>query len=178
MTTRLRDFTNSWCKRPRPALRSSALTILAALVFVACSTETPGTGGHEVATSTGVATANPAWLEELNHLRAIGGLKPVEDDPQLSKDCYARAKYLIDQGPTDPNRFVNYRVALGLGAHHEDPHSKYYSEAGVVCAEGGTLQPGFAHSNDVSWGPIRSRTWTVSSMTRRFIACPCWRTGP
>lgn len=116
------------------------------LAFVSCSTEASRPVGSAVA-------PNPPWLAELNRLRAIGGLRPVSDDPQLSRDCYAHAKYLIDSGPADPAQFVNYRTMLGLGAHHENPDSKYYSEAGVNCAQGANLEPGFAHSNDVAWGP-------------------------
>lgn len=93
-----------------------------------------------------------AGLAELNRLREIGGLKPVTFDATLNRDCYAHAKYLVDQGPDDAQEFANYRVRLGLDAHTEDPHSKYYSEAGMECTQGGQPTPGYSRSNDVSWG--------------------------
>jgi len=98
------------------------------------------------------AAAAPAWLNELNRLRATGGLKPVAEDATLSRDCVAHAKYLVDQGPATEPQFEEYKAAIGLAAHHEDPASPHYSAAGAECAAGGKEAPGFSQSNDVAWG--------------------------
>ena len=94
----------------------------------------------------------PAWLIELNRLRATGGLAPVAENAGLSSDCDAHAKYLVEQGPSAASQFVAYEMALGLGAHHEDPASPHFSESGAECAAGGKPAPGVAQSNDVAWG--------------------------
>lgn len=122
------------------------------LVLASCSTEATKPRTSAPASQAQVASAGPAWLVELNRLRGIGGLKPVADSPELSRDCYAHAKYLIDQGPEGEAEFVDYRTDLGLGAHEENPQSKYYSTAGADCVHPSHLKPGFAQSNDVAWG--------------------------
>ena len=94
----------------------------------------------------------PAWLNELNWLRATGGLAPVAENAGLSSDCDGHAKYLVEQGPPAASQFVTYEMALGLGAHHEDPASPHFSESGAECAAGGKPAPGVAQSNDVAWG--------------------------
>lgn len=101
------------------------------------------------ATNSGSA---PAWLDELNRLRATGGLAPVGENAALSRDRDAHAKYLVEQGPAAAPQFVAYEVALGLGAHHEDPASAHFSAAGAECAAGGKPEPGVSQSNDVAWG--------------------------
>lgn len=98
------------------------------------------------------AATSPAWLNELNRLRNTGGLKPVEDDPVLNRDCVAHAKYLVEQGPATEPQFEDYKASIGLAAHHEDPASPHYSAAGAECAAGGKEAAGFAQSNDVAWG--------------------------
>lgn len=94
----------------------------------------------------------PAWLIELNRLRATGGLAPVAENAGLSSDCDAHAKYLVEQGPPSASQFEAYEMALGLGAHHEDPASPHFTAGGAECAAGGKPAPGVAQSNDVAWG--------------------------
>jgi hypothetical protein len=96
--------------------------------------------------------ASPAWLIELNRLRETGGLKPVAENSELSRDCLAHAKYLVEQGPATAPQFQHYEMTLGLGAHHEDPGSPHFSTAGAECASGGRPVPGVSQSNDVAWG--------------------------
>jgi len=96
--------------------------------------------------------ASPAWLNELNRLRDTGGLKPVAENAELSHDCLAHAKYLVEQGPAAAPQFQQYEMTLGLGAHHEDPGSPHFSTAGAECASGGKPMPGVSQSNDVAWG--------------------------
>ena len=119
-----------------------------AIAVAGCSAQTsqPGQG---VAPNT---ATSPAWLNELNRLRNTGGLKPVEDDPVLSRDCVAHAQYLVEQGPTTVAQFEDYKASIGLAAHHEDPSSPHYSAAGAECAAGGKEAVGFSQSNDVAWG--------------------------
>ena len=134
------------------------MLILLALACAACGQQSASSGPEQG--STAAQSALPAadqdaastGLNELNRLREIGGLKPVTFDATLNRDCYAHAKYLVDQGPSDPQQFVDYRVSLGLNAHTEDPHSKYYSPAGMECTQGGEPTPGYSRSNDVAWG--------------------------
>lgn len=100
----------------------------------------------------GNSGTSPAWLTELNRLRATGGLAPVAENAGLSGDCDAHAKYLVEQGPSTAAQFVAYERALGLGAHHEDPASPHFSASGAECASGGKPAPGVSQSNDVAWG--------------------------
>jgi hypothetical protein len=96
--------------------------------------------------------ASDAWLSELNHFRAVAGLQPVMADPELNRDCFAHAKYLIDQGPEGADEFIDYTEALGLRVHQEDPSSSYYTEAGAGCSQGVKLAPGYTQSNQIAWG--------------------------
>jgi hypothetical protein len=95
---------------------------------------------------------SPPWLSELNRLRKTGGLEPVTDDVALSQDCVAHAQYLVEQGPPGVPQFEEYKAAIGLAAHHEDPASPHYSAAGAECAAGGKEEEGYSQSNDVAWG--------------------------
>ena len=119
-----------------------------AILVTGCSAET-SQPRESIASN---AVTSPAWLNELNRLRKTGGLKPVEDDPTLSRDCVAHAKYLVDQGPTTAAQFENYKASIGLAAHREDPASPHFSAAGAECAAGGKEAIGFSQSNDVAWG--------------------------
>ena len=132
-----------------------------ALILASCSANIPGEGaqapeassselGDQQLDSVTPASAEP-WLVELNRLRATGGLKPVAENAQLTRDCRAHAQYLVEQGPSSPVEFVNYERTLGLGAHHEDKKSPHYTAAGAECAKGGKLTPGVSQSNDVSF---------------------------
>jgi len=106
---------------------SSTLKLAAAatlLVLAACAPERANAPSGAQTLPPARASAPDAPIDELNRLRAIGGLKPVTKDAILSHDCYEHAKYLVEQGPADPARFLDYRVNLGLGVHTEDPHSK------------------------------------------------------
>ncbi len=98
------------------------------------------------------SSSAPAWLNELNRLRATGGLTPVGENAELSRDCDAHAKYLVEQGPPGAPQFVAYEMALGLGAHHEDTTSPHFTAAGAECAAGGKPEPNVSQSNDVAWG--------------------------
>ncbi len=132
------------------------------LILASCSAKIPGEGAQAPeAPSTELAdqqldsdtSAMPqSWLVELNRLRATGGLKPVAENAQLTRDCRAHAQYLVEQGPPSSAEFVNYERTLGLGAHHEDHKSPHYTAAGAECAKGGKLTPGVSQSNDISWG--------------------------
>ena len=119
-----------------------------AIAVAGCSAQT-SQPGQSVAPNT---ATSPPWLNELNRLRNTGGLKPVEDDPVLSRDCVAHAQYLVEQGPTTVAQFEDYKASIGLAAHHEDPSSPHYSAAGAECAAGGKEAVGFSQSNDVAWG--------------------------
>ena len=145
--------------RPRPRIFRLVLALLLVPGFTCgCSSRTSNAppGGEHGTTAAQAPLpdqdAASVGLNELNRLREIGGLKPVTFDASLNTDCYAHAKYLVDQGPQDPQEFAEYRVRLGLGAHTEDPHSKYYSAAGIECTQGGEPTPGYSRSNDVAWG--------------------------
>ena len=120
-----------------------------AIVVGGCAT--PSTQPPVSVTPSAAAPA-PPWLDELNRLRATGGLKPIAEDATLTSDCMAHAKYLVEQGPATDAQFESYRLSLGLAAHQEDPASPHYSAAGVACTTGGEPTPGFSRSNDVAFG--------------------------
>lgn len=94
--------------------------------------------------------APPAWLNELNRLRETGGLKPVGENAELSRDCHAHAQYLIEQAPADAAQFKVYKD--GLQVNPEDPQSKYFSAAGAECASGGKPMPGVRWGSGFSFG--------------------------
>jgi hypothetical protein len=114
--------------------------------------------------------ASEPWLVELNRLRATGGLKPVSANAQLSADCVAHAKYLVEQGPASPAEFANYVQSLGENAHSEDPKSPHYSAPGAECAQGGKHLPGLAWSNDVAFTPT-----PIEDIDGLFYAAPFHR---
>ena len=116
-----------------------------------CATDRVRNAQTGASPETSVPASSPVWLIELNNLRAIGGLTPVAQDPDLSRECQRHAQYLVESGPDDPTEFVNYRTSLGLGAHHEDPSNPHYSVEGSDGARGGQPTPGFAQAAEVSW---------------------------
>lgn len=93
----------------------------------------------------------PAWLSELNYLRALGGLGPVNENLALDQGCAQHARYLVAPGPADQLAFEQYASALGPAMHHEEPSSPYYTAGGAECAQGGKRVSGVSQAGEVSF---------------------------
>ncbi len=95
--------------------------------------------------------APPAWLSELNHLRALGGLGPVSENVTLDQGCAQHARYLVAPGPIEQLAFEQYASALGPKMHHEDPSSPFYTAGGAECAQGGKRESGMDQAGEVTF---------------------------
>jgi uncharacterized protein YkwD len=77
------------------------------------------------------------WLDELNRLREMAGLRPVRENVRMSQGSYAHARYLVKAGPPDDLSFRTYTNTRGAAAYTEDPSSPFYSAEGADAANGG-----------------------------------------
>lgn len=75
----------------------------------------------------------PAWLNELNRIRAEKGLNPVTEDPALSRECV---------------NHVAYMKIHGMKGHFETPGKQGYSKAGHKCAKESNLVSGARNELD------------------------------
>lgn len=103
--------------KPRP-------TITETVTPTSTITTTPTT--RPTATET-PKPSNPAWLQELNKIRAEKGLSPVVEDPALSREC---------------TNHVAYMKINGMNGHFEDPNKQGYTKEGHKCAKESNLVMG------------------------------------
>ncbi len=76
------------------------------------------------------SAAPPPWLARLNYFRALAGLRPVVEDPELSDGDRKHAVYLVkNYGPA-----IEKGESLGIAAHTEDPSKKWYTPEGRLAA--------------------------------------------
>lgn len=79
---------------------------------------------------------SPAWLERVNHWRALAGLPAVASAPELNAAAKEHARYLVKhvlEGKADE--------LYGGGGHTEDPSDQWYTPEGLAAGQNSDVDP-------------------------------------
>ena len=99
--------------------------------LVACASNAPPSPGPTTPAAVSKAESEPEWLSTLNTYRVANGLRPVSEDPALSKADLNHARYLVKN-----------RIGFTAGAklHDEDEHNPLYTSNGYWAGHSGNVQ--------------------------------------
>jgi hypothetical protein len=120
------------------------------------------------ATAPPQASGGRKWLATLNNYRAMAGLAPLSEDPELSVGDFAHARYVVKNSGS-----LAKAEAMGAEIHTEEPGKPLYSVEGLRAARAGDIEQW--------WGPLPSSQpppawaideWIASTWHRLWLLNP------
>jgi pSer/pThr/pTyr-binding forkhead associated (FHA) protein len=121
---------------------------------------------HDHATSEAAGVAQ--WLKMLNAYRAMSGLAPVHEAPDLSAGGLAHARYLVKN--SGPMARAN---KMGAELHREDPDKPWYSTEGARAAQSGDIEQWWGSRPNAQAPPGWAiDDWMASTWHRLWILNP------
>jgi uncharacterized protein YkwD len=95
-----------------------------------------GTATASRTTAEGAATAAKPWLARINFFRSLAKLKPVAENPALSRGDYDHARYLVKNF----GGLIRRNDALGALMHTESPDRPWYTPEGLKAAQNSDVE--------------------------------------
>jgi hypothetical protein len=110
--------------------------------------------------------SDAAWLAEVNRWRTAAGASPVGENLGLSMGAEKHARYLVKNGPKNPDAFDRYAESLTVDAHTEAPGNPYFTKEGSRAARMG----------DVTWGkdPLENIDGLLAVPFHRLLILAPW----
>ena len=106
--------------------------------------------------STTSTAADPDWLRDLNHWRAMAGVAPIRQDPVAVAGATAHCRYVVK----------NYLAGNPLTPHYEEPSNPWYTPEGAKAASKGD-----------QYGPGRGPLMSATSVIDGLMHGPFHRLG-
>lgn len=82
------------------------------------------------------AATSPPWLEQVNHWRALAGVRPISSSSALDDAAEKHSRYLVKHALEG-----KLSELVAGGAHTEDPSDPWYTPAGLAAAEHSDVDP-------------------------------------